>query len=177
MNTPSENSASGTNYRSFEDLEVYKTGREFRKVMYQIARRLPDFEKFGLASQLRRAAVSLTNNLAEGHGRFHFLDQIKFTLISRGSLEELIDDLNICIDENYLPGHEVEKHKSTGWHLLKLMNGYLRYLRDRKFGVSLELREMPPDHDASDDEESLDWLEELLEQNPDLPPRKTPVRY
>ena len=70
--------------------------------MYRIATRLPDVEKFGLASQIRRAAVSLTNNVAEGHGRYHYLDQIKFTLQARGSLEELIDDLNVCADEEYL---------------------------------------------------------------------------
>src|SRR6266545_529997 len=113
-------------FRTFEDLEVYKVAREFRKAMYSVAKRLPHFEKFGLANQIRRAAVSLTNNLAEGHGRFHFLDQIKFTLISRGSLEELIDDLNICLDEGYLPTGEVESLKTSGWHVLKLMNGYLR---------------------------------------------------
>jgi four helix bundle protein len=146
-----------TIYRSFEDLEAYKAAREFRKAMYRVAKRLPDFEKFGLVSQIRRAAVSLTNNLAEGHGRFHFLDQIKFTLISRGSLEELIDDLNICADENYLPPDEV----------LKLTNGYLRYLRDRKLGSSLELREIPQSyHAAPDDNESLEWLENLMEQHP-----------
>jgi four helix bundle protein len=170
MNVSSENSSKTVAYRSFEDLEVYKTSREFRKTMYQVAKHLPDFEKFGLASQIRRAAVSLTNNLAEGHGRFHFLDQIRFTLISRGSLEELIDDLNVCLDENYLSAGEVEKHKSAGWHLLKLMNGYLRYLRDRKFGTSLELREMPPSYGADDEGELLEWLEELSEQHPDLLP-------
>ena len=79
-------------HSTFEDLEVYQLAREFRKTMYRVAKRLPDIEKFGLASQTRRAAVSLTNNIAEGHGRFHYLDQIKFTLQSRGSLEELIDD-------------------------------------------------------------------------------------
>jgi four helix bundle protein len=158
-------------YRSFEDLEVYKAAREFRKAMYRTAKRLPDYEKFGLASQVRRAAVSLTNNLAEGHGRFHFLDQIKFTLISRGSLEELIDDLNVCTDENYFPPDEVAALKNTGWQVLKLTNGYLRYLRDRKFGSSLELRETPPSYGAApDDNESLEWLEALLEQHPDLLP-------
>ena len=64
--------------------------------MYRVAKRLPDEEKFALANQVRRAAVSLTNNIAEGHGRFHFLEQIKFMLQARGSLEELLDDLNVC---------------------------------------------------------------------------------
>lgn len=158
-------------YRSFEDLEVYKAMREFRKLMYRVAKRLPDFEKFGLASQIRRAAVSLTNNLAEGHGRFHFLDQIKFTLISRGSLQELIDDLNICSDENYLPTDEAVAFKNAGWQVLKLANGYLRYLRDRKFGSSLELHEAPERcSSVVDNDESMEWLEELLEQHPNLLP-------
>src|SRR4029078_15227 len=88
---------------AFEDLEVYKVAREFRKAMYRVAKRLPDIEKFALANQIRRAAVSLTNNIAEGHGRFHYLDQVKFMFQSRGSLQELIDDLNVCEDQAYCP--------------------------------------------------------------------------
>src|SRR6478672_12667947 len=96
-----EDHDSGTNlssrkYRTFEDLEAYQVAREFRKAMYQVNRRLPSFEKFELGSQIRRAAVSLTNNIAEGHGRFYYLEQIRFCLNARGSLEELIDDLNVC---------------------------------------------------------------------------------
>ena len=48
-------------YQTFEDLDAYKIAREFRKAMYGVARRLPESEKFGLVSQIRRAAVSLTN--------------------------------------------------------------------------------------------------------------------
>jgi four helix bundle protein len=155
-------------YRSFEDLDVYKTAREFRKAMYKVAKTLPDVEKFGLAGQIRRAALSLTNNLAEGHGRFHFLDQIKFILISRGSLEELMDDLNVCLDENYLPSVQVEKLKASGWHVLKLTNGYLRYLRDRKLGASLEIREGSTPYSTSECNESMEWLEKLLGENPDM---------
>ena len=65
-------------FRAFEDLEAYQAARAFRKAMYAVSRRLPDFEKFELASQIRRPAVSLTNNIAEGHGRYHYLEQIKF---------------------------------------------------------------------------------------------------
>ena len=82
-------------------MEAYKAARAFRIAMYAVSRRLPDFERFELANQIRRAAVSLTNNLAEGRGRWHFLDQIKFVLQARGSLEELLDDVNVCEDEQY----------------------------------------------------------------------------
>jgi four helix bundle protein len=116
---------------TFEDLEVYQVAREFRKAMYRVAKRLPEIEKFGLANQIRRAAVSLTNNIAEGHGRYHFLDQIKFTLQSRGSLEELLDDLNTCGDEEYLPSSEIEALKCQGWRVRQLLDGYIRYLRQQ----------------------------------------------
>src|SRR6266404_4697150 len=122
----------GSEFRTFEDLEVYKAAREFRKKMYGVVRRLPDFEKFALAGQVRRAAVSLTNNMAEGHGRYHFADQVRFFLGSRGSLQELVDDLNVCNDEKYLGEDEVAELKEKAWRVLGLINGYLRYLRNRK---------------------------------------------
>ena len=122
-------------FRTFEDLEVYQVAREFRKKMYAVTRRLPDFEKYDLGSQIRRASVSLTNNMAEGHGRFHYPDQIRFFLHSRGSLEELVDDLNICLDEKYLSSDEVAKLKEQARGVLILINGYLRYLRSRSSSV------------------------------------------
>jgi len=128
-------------FRTFEDMEVYQVAREFRKAMYALSRKLPDYEKYGLASQIRRAAVSLTNNIAEGHGRYHYLDQLKFLLQARGSLEELIDDLNTCLDENYSPSAEIEQLKQLSWRVHELINGYGRYLRLRKVGDSSTLRE------------------------------------
>ncbi len=122
-------------FQTFEDLEVYQVAREFRKAMYAINRRLPDFEKYDLGSQIGRAALSLTNNMAEGHGRFHYPDQIRFFLHSRGSLQELVDDLNVCLDENYLLAEEVAKLKEQARGVLILINGYLRYLRNRSSSV------------------------------------------
>src|SRR5262249_31266908 len=122
-------------FETFEDLDVYKTACEFRKAIYAVNRPLPDFEKYDLGSQIRRAAVSLTNNMAEGHGRFHYPDQIRFFLHSRGSLEELVDDLNVCLDEKYLPSDEVAKLKKQAREVLILINAYLRYLRSRSSTV------------------------------------------
>jgi four helix bundle protein len=139
-------SAAKGDFQTFEDLEVYKGAREFRKAMYAVTRRLPDFEKYELGSQIRRASVSLTNNMAEGHGRFHYPDQIRFFLHSRGSLEELVDDLNVCLDEKYLLRDEVTELKQQARGILLLINGYLRYLRNRSAGV----RETDADSEVTD---------------------------
>lgn len=80
-------------YQFFEELEVYQLAREFRKEIYLLIKKLPVEEKFNLAGQMRRAATSLTNNIAEGHGRYHYQENIQFCRQSRGSLMELIDDL------------------------------------------------------------------------------------
>jgi four helix bundle protein len=119
--------------------------------MYAAARKLPDFEKYELGRQIRRASVSLTNNIAEGHGRYHYLDEIKFQLQSRGSLAELIDDLNVCQDEDYLSAAEIVELKEQAKEVQRLINGYIRFLRSRKSGVSPTVRE-------SDDEELVDEL-------------------
>jgi four helix bundle protein len=144
-------------FRTFEDLEVYKLARQFRKRMYTVSRNRPDLEKFGLAGQIRRAAVSLTNNIAEGHGRYHYLDQIKFMLQSRRSLEELVDDINICEDEKYLTPAETSALKNEAWQVRKFINGYVRYLREQKAGSSQALRETSSTYGAMNDE-----LDEIL---------------
>ena len=145
--------ASPEKFQTFEDLEVYKAAREFRKAMYAVTRRPPDFERYELGSQVRRAAGSLTNNMAEGHGRFHYPDQIRFFLHSRGSLEQLVDDLNTCLDENYLSSDQVAKLKEQARGVLILINGYLRYLRNR----SSTVREF----DGADSD-LIDELDDLL---------------
>ena len=142
---------------TFEDLEVYQVARTFRKTMYRLAKRLPDIEKFGLASQIRRAALSLTNNIAEGHGRYHYLDQIRFTLQSRGSLEELIDDLNACEDEQYFAEKEIASLKQEGWRVRQLIDGYIRYLRQQKTAErnASSAQETSPIYDDADDDSRI----------------------
>jgi len=137
---------------TFEDLEVYQVAREFRKAMYRVASKLPETEKFGLASQIRRAAVSLTNNIAEGHGRYHYLEQIKFMLQSRGSLDDLKEDLNVCADEDYLPAVDMAPLKEHGWRVRQLIDGYVRYLRSQKAADSV--RESSPHYEGSDADDS-----------------------
>jgi four helix bundle protein len=143
-------------FRTFEDLEVYNKAWQFRKSMYSVTQKLPNFERYELASQIRRASVSLTNNIAEGHGRFHYLEQLKFLFQSRRSLQELIDDLNVCEDEQYLPKPEVAALKEQAKEVQRLISGYARYLRQRKFGSSSRVQEV------SNEEESLSELDLLF---------------
>lgn len=119
-------------FKTFEDLEVYKAAREFRKKIYKLIKGLPPEEKYNLADQMRRASLSLTNNIAEGHGRYHFQENLQFCRISRGSLMELIDDLNTCIDEKYFPLDYLEELKTEGYIVNKILNGYIAYLERRK---------------------------------------------
>jgi four helix bundle protein len=142
-------------FQTLEDLEAYQLARKFRKAMYSVTRRQPAFEKFELASQIRRASVSLTNNIAEGHGRYHFLDQLKFLLQARGSLEELIDDLNVCFDEKYLPAEDVESLKQLGWRVHNVINGYGRYLRKRKTSQESTLRQTQEPYGMSEDADPI----------------------
>ena len=84
-----------------DDFELYRVARAFRKRVYRLIKMLPPEEKYALASQMRRAAVSVTNNIAEGHGRWHYQENIQYCRTSRGSTDEPIDDFNVCEDENY----------------------------------------------------------------------------
>lgn len=121
---------------NFEDLNVYKKAREFRKEIYILIGKLPECEKFNLCSQMRRAATSITNNIAEGFGRYHFQENIQFCRQSRGSLNEIIDDLNICLDQKYFDVKENEILKEKAFNLIKILNGYIAYLKRSKNNIS-----------------------------------------
>jgi four helix bundle protein len=111
---------------TFQDIEVWQLGREIRRRLYLIAHNLPDHERYNLASQIRRAAVSLTANVAEGYGRFHFKENIQYCRIARGSAYELIDHLIACQDESYLEKKEAESLHQELLKFLRLLNGYIR---------------------------------------------------
>src|SRR5262245_6701668 len=138
-------------FRTFEDLVVYKRSRDFRKRMYAVARGLPDSERYELGRQIRRASVSLTNNIAEGHGRYHYLDEIKFEPQARGSLTELVDDLNVCEDEHYLSPTDVADLKKQASEVQRLINGYIRFLRNRKSEALLVVRESAVEDELLDE--------------------------
>jgi four helix bundle protein len=115
----------------FEELEVYKAARAFKIRIYKLTDLFPDDERFRLRLQMRKAALSITNCIAEGYGRFTYKDRIHFLRESRGSLTELTDDINDVQDLAYaLPPH-LDTLRADALTLLKLLNGYIGYLNDQ----------------------------------------------
>jgi four helix bundle protein len=112
-----------------DDFELYRVAREFRKHIYTLTKQLPPLEKFCLNPQMRRAAVSITNNIAEGHGRWHYQENLRFCRIARGSIDEILDDLNVCLDEGYAEPQKIAELKSEAYALIGRINGYMAYLR------------------------------------------------
>ena len=115
-----------------DDFELYRIAREFRKKVYLIIKQLPAAERYCLANQMRRAAVSITNNIAEGHGRWHNQENLRFCRIARGSVDEILDDLNVCLDEGYADSNVLTQLKSDAYLLLQRINGYIAYLRRKQ---------------------------------------------
>ena len=85
----------------FDDLDVYQQARELRRRVFKLTGLLPDRERYVLCPQMRRAALSVTNNIAEGHGSRSYRHNISYLYRSRGSVNELLDDLTACEDERY----------------------------------------------------------------------------
>ncbi len=118
--------------KSFTDLEVWQKAREIRKQIYRISMSLPADEKYNLGLQMRKAAVSLTANIAEGYGRFHFQENIQFLRTSRGSAYELVDHVITCKDQNYISAEMAEDINAQLVHCIRLIDGLVRYLKSRK---------------------------------------------
>lgn len=113
---------------TFEDLECWRLGRDIRRSISAIVKDLPDHEKFTLSSQLSRASRSITNNIAEGYGRFHYQENVQFCRISRGSAYEIIDHLLVAYDEQYINEKKLVESRKLIDHFLKVLNGYINYL-------------------------------------------------
>jgi four helix bundle protein len=117
---------------SFEELEVWKECRKFRIEVSRTVKTFPPEEKYRLVDQLLRSSRSPTANIAEGHGRYHYQENIQFCRQARGSLSESMDHLICAFDEGYIDENMLEKLRKIYQQCLKLLNGYILYLKRRK---------------------------------------------
>lgn len=102
-----QNSTNGK-ISSFADLQVWQEGHRLVLNVYKVTKGFPKEELFALTAQLRRAAVSITSNIAEGFGRYSFLDKRHFYMMARGSLYEVENQLIVAHDIGYI---SAEAHK------------------------------------------------------------------
>ncbi len=113
----------------FEELDLWKKVREFKKEVSAEARKFPSEEKFRLTDQLIRSSRSINALLSEGHGRFTYADQLHFCVQARGSLAESINHLIDALDETYINTEKLNYYKQKGKEIEKFLNGYMNYLR------------------------------------------------
>ena len=113
--------------KSYKNLEVWVHARALVKMVYEATRPFPKEEIFGLTSQIRRAAISIPLNFAEGCGRFHRKETIQFMYISRGSLNELETALTLSLDLGYLSENDLSNLTNKCDECKRLLNGFINY--------------------------------------------------
>ncbi|NQU34410.1 MAG: four helix bundle protein [Bacteroidetes bacterium] len=117
---------------SFEELDCWKACRIVRNEVKLTIKKFPPEEKYALSDNMRRSSRSITDNIVEGFGRFHFQENIQFCRISRGSLFELIDQHITALDESYITKDEYNDTRELLNKAIGLLNGYINYLEKSK---------------------------------------------
>ena len=118
--------------KDFYDLDVWKRGHELVLEIYKITKDFPKEEKFGIIDQLRRAASSITANIAEGFERYHFNDKIKFYYQARGSVAEIQSFLLLSKDLGYIKAEKCEELNKQADAIRQLINGLIRSVSNQK---------------------------------------------
>lgn len=116
---------------SFEKLEVWIESKEFIKCLYKITSTFPETEKFGLVSQLRRAAVSIASNIAEGPARKSYKDKAHFTTMAFGSSVEVLNQLIISLELNFVTEIDYLKLREMLESITNKLNSLRNYQIDK----------------------------------------------
>lgn len=117
--------------KSYVELDVWQLSRALASDIYQITRLFPKEELFGLTNQMRRAAISIPSNIAEGIGRQTPRDTINFLFIARGSLYELETQLYISLDLQYLTSGQIDDLLNQITSCKKLLHGFINHYRQQ----------------------------------------------
>ncbi len=113
----------------FEDLQVWQVSHALVLSVYQATRRFPSEERFGLTSQIRRAAAAIPTNLAEGGARGHRREYLQYCYVARGSAAELRYLLRLTLVLGYLPQNEFSDFEAQTVRVVQMVNGLIRSLR------------------------------------------------
>jgi four helix bundle protein len=110
----------------FEHLQVWNDAIEMANLVYRLTAAFPKEERFGLMSQIRRAAVSVSANIAEGSSRHSHLEQARFYEIAYGSLMEVVSECKIAQMQGFLSAEEYDEVRLKSAHIARLLSGLRR---------------------------------------------------
>ena len=117
--------------KSFRDLNVWQAAVDLSLLTYHLTSNFPDHERYGLTSQMRRAAISIASNIAEGSARATKKDFRNFVLIARGSCYELQTQLIIASRLGYASPEATQKAECLAHDVGRMLNGLARYLKGK----------------------------------------------
>ena len=144
-------------------LKVWVRSKDFALTIYeQILPLLPPEEKWNLNQQLRRSALSISANIAEGYGRYYYQDNVRFCYLARGPLEETLSHLVFAFETKYIPEELYNKFESEGEEIDKMLNGYIAFLKKSKQGAN------ETGGSYSIQEDSASFSIEPFEDSPDI---------
>jgi len=115
----------------YKELDVWKSSFELVKLVYHFTGQLPSNEEFGLSHQIRRAAVSIPSNIAEGVGRNSSKETIQFLFIARGSIFELETQLILCNEIYKVDTNEYDALFQKLQNCKMLINGFINYYQKK----------------------------------------------
>jgi four helix bundle protein len=120
--------------RGFEDLKAWQLARRLMIECHKLAATLPVIERFDLAPQIRKSSKSVMANIAEGYGRYHYLDSLRFYFIARGSLTETINHIITAHDLSYMDVSRHQELYDQGREAERALNGYISYVWKQQQG-------------------------------------------
>jgi len=115
----------------YRKLDAYNLAKQFAIQIYQLLRNYPEYEKYALCDQMRRAAISIPSNIAEGTGRIAIKERLHFLDIAYGSLSEVVCQLEISNDLNYLTDEEFESISQFASRVSMTLIGLKRSLQEK----------------------------------------------
>lgn len=112
----------------FESLEAWQKAREIRRIVFKVTKNFPKHERYDLHDQITRSSRSVSANIAEGYGRFHFKESIQFCRIARGSLSETMNHMIESKECGYVSEELMSEFRNEYTSCMRLINGFVRYL-------------------------------------------------
>lgn len=119
----------------YKNLVIWQKAFDLAMMIYDVADQFPVHEKYGLANQIERAAVSIPSNIAEGYGRSSDKEFYYFLNVARGSLYEVQTQLYIAMGRNYIDAEKAEKINAAIDALGRMISGFLRRLEMKDLGL------------------------------------------